>query len=677
MSADSVNRELRDEITARMGVFPSFFSIGAKTPGVSESLWQQAQVAYLDNPLPSLFKERLFTYVSRFCLAPYCVTRHAAFLVGCGNTSGDPSCPPLPVSEVVDMLMHPKFSREQLADDVEFLSALENRLDAWPEPRSKIEDCIFSCAVAIFLNPLSSAGSRNVLPQILPIKAYDYLLQFLSFVRLAHFWTELHPGLAREEDVQQLLSEQHELAAWLENYSTEGEFGVLQSRVHENIQGIKTVLGDLSSGQSASAESTDAAIKQTTAIADCFVALQDELDRTNRARSHLSNEKQQLQHLADTVDAFVWTLDVPSGNVQLTGSGYVRLTGGDLSTGSDRFKRWRQLVHPDQQGIIENALQSAIEGNSFEVEYRVLGIDGQTRWVSSRGVPRIDERGRVTQVSGVVCDVTVQKISKETLEASYAAMALAKDAAESADRAKLAFLANMSHELRTPLNSIIGFSSILLKELGGPLNEEQNTQVGMVKNSGMHLLELINDILDVSKIEAGTIELVVEMVDMASVVEDVVKALRPQADEKRLPVSAVGLRQLAPLSTDRVRVKQILMNLVGNAIKFTDEGEVQVSCLRTEDGSCMIKIRDTGCGIAEEDHHLLFHPFKQIRRGPKALLRGGTGLGLSISNRLAKMLGGKIQFESSVGSGSTFSLLVPAIHDQIDMSAAMQSRARR
>jgi signal transduction histidine kinase/sensor domain CHASE-containing protein len=234
---------------------------------------------------------------------------------------------------------------------------------------------------------------------------------------------------------------------------------------------------------------------------------------------------------------------------------------------------------------------------------------------------------------------------------------IAKEAAESADRIKSAFLATMSHELRTPLNSIIGFTGILLQDLAGPINEEQRKQLGMVQNSAHHLLALINDVLDISKIEAGQLQVYAQPFDLRHSIETVRQAIEPIAKKKKLHMQ---VRMNTPVGTivgDRRRVEQVLMNLLSNAIKFTDDGMVSVQC-NIRDGDIEIAIADTGIGIKAEDLPVLFQPFRQIETG-LSRKHEGTGLGLSICKRLLDLLGGSIQVRSEPGAGSTFTVILP------------------
>ncbi len=224
------------------------------------------------------------------------------------------------------------------------------------------------------------------------------------------------------------------------------------------------------------------------------------------------------------------------------------------------------------------------------------------------------------------------------------------------DRLKSVFLASMSHELRTPLNSIIGFTGIMLQGLAGPMNDEQKKQLTMVKGSAGHLLELINDILDISKIEAGKVDLTLEEFKFNDVVKEVAESFTPAARDKELAL-VTEIPNDIMLFTDRRRTKQVLLNLISNAIKFTDKGSVRVA-VKVTDSMLECSVIDTGKGIAAEDITKLFQPFQQV---DASLIKKfqGTGLGLYLCKKLLEALGGSIWVKSEPDRGSTFTFTLP------------------
>jgi PAS domain S-box-containing protein len=230
---------------------------------------------------------------------------------------------------------------------------------------------------------------------------------------------------------------------------------------------------------------------------------------------------------------------------------------------------------------------------------------------------------------------------------------------ERASRAKDNFLASMSHELRTPLNAIIGFTGTMLMKLPGPLNEVQEHQLRLVQSSGKHLLSIINDLLDLAKIESGTVQISLEPVDLSRVIDDVVQSLRPQAEAKGIALRIADADTTAMAIADRRALGQILINLVNNAIKFTAAGEVLVRLLPADaEGRLTISVSDTGPGIPAADLVRIFHAFERSAATAKATDEG-TGLGLHISQRLALLLDGTITVASVVGEGSTFTVSLP------------------
>jgi PAS domain S-box-containing protein len=256
-------------------------------------------------------------------------------------------------------------------------------------------------------------------------------------------------------------------------------------------------------------------------------------------------------------------------------------------------------------------------------------------------------------VSAAIRDITERKLVEQALQERNVDLAKAM-------QAKDRFLATMSHELRTPLNAIIGFTGTLLMKLPGPLNADQERQLGTVQASAKHLLTLINDILDLAKIEAGKVELNLEPTDCRSIVEEVVASLRPAAERKGLALRAVLPAGAMEARTDRRALSQIMLNLVNNAIKFTERGEVSIALVRRDAGGrdlIELSVQDTGVGIRVEDQEKLFAAYTQVDAATRS--QEGTGLGLYLSQKLAALLGGTITCRSAFDKGSTFTLHLP------------------
>ncbi|HSC18779.1 MAG TPA: PAS domain-containing sensor histidine kinase [Rhizomicrobium sp.] len=311
------------------------------------------------------------------------------------------------------------------------------------------------------------------------------------------------------------------------------------------------------------------------------------------------------------------------------------------------------LAHPEDTRAMQRAFaEASYYGRAGVAEVRLKRTDGSFVWTEVRCRPAEQVPGGPSEIVAVTRDITERK-------AQELALIEARETAESASRAKSAFLANMSHELRTPLNAIIGFSEVMTHEMFGPLGGLRYREyVSLIHESGGHLLELINGILDMSKIEAGKFELCEEVFQLPEVTAQAMRFVKMQADRKGVVLKTSLPPECTEIFADRRAVKQMLVNLLTNAVKFTPRGgEVKLTAIR-EDAGIEISVRDTGAGISPDDLQRLGRPFEQAS-GTQVKAQEGTGLGLALIKALVAMHGGEAVIESELGKGTAVRLLLP------------------
>jgi PAS domain S-box-containing protein len=279
--------------------------------------------------------------------------------------------------------------------------------------------------------------------------------------------------------------------------------------------------------------------------------------------------------------------------------------------------------------------------------------NGERRRLCVNSAPVRDAQGKVNAGVAIFWDVTEQHKAEQEVRS-------ARQEAESANRAKSEFLAVMSHELRTPLSAIIGYEELLFDGITGPVNEGQRTQLARIKASAMHLLSLIDEVLTLSRVEAGREVAHPEHVPVFAAVHEAAIIVEPLAHDKKLEVRVLAMPRDLEVWADPVKLRQILLNLLTNAIKFTDAGSVEIESRRADD--CVeILVRDTGIGIAPANQDRIFDAFWQVEQKSTRKV-GGAGLGLSVSRRLARLMHGDLTVQSQLGEGSTFTLRLPAHH---------------
>lgn len=505
---------LQADVQNRFGVLPNFFCLGSDAPEITANLWGFAQFGYLDNPLPSLFKERLFVYLSRFCSARYCIARHVGFLVGLGRPAGDRSCLPETVEQAVRLIHRPLPRGDALNT---YLALLEIEAAPWPpESGSAVEEAVFACGTHVFLQTPQAARCLAALQKVFPDSLFQHLLVFLAFVRTAHYWTKVHPELGFEDDVKQLFAAHEALA--------------------------ECVLND---PEAPTGEMTEVIVDELHAL------------RSERGR------REKMERL----------LEEQRANSALRMS--------ELRSETDT--RLRELVV-------------------------------------------IAERARAD--------------------------------AEEANRIKDEFLAMVSHELRSPMNAMLGWVRIL-KGAGAHDTDLVRRAVETIERNIGVQAQTVNDLLDMSRILSGKLQLEMGRVELPAVVTSCIQSLRPSAEDKQIALRLEVTRDELDVLGDGARLQQVVANLLGNAIKFTDAGGVITVTVEREAASASLVIEDTGQGIAPDFLPHLFERFTQADTG-STRSHGGLGLGLSIVKTIVALHGGRVEAESAgLGRGARFSVVLP------------------
>jgi len=361
----------------------------------------------------------------------------------------------------------------------------------------------------------------------------------------------------------------------------------------------------------------------------------------------------QLQKLSRAVEQSPVSVVITSrdGTIEYVNPRFVEMTGFTLDESVGQNPRIQKTgVHDDE--FYKNLWKTILAGDLWQGEFCNRKKNGETYWEHSLIAPVRGADAEITHFVAIKEDITESRRAAEELRT-------AKEAAETANRAKSDFLANMSHELRTPLNSVIGFSGVLKKEFYGKLNEKQSEYVRYIEESGKHLLGLINDILDLSKVEAGKMKLEAAPVALSDVIQASVTMLKERALKNDIRLSVeIGPGMEEAIRADERKVKQILFNLLSNAVKFTPEGGSVTLAASKEEDAVRICVADTGIGIKPEDMAKLFTEFTQLESTYTKKYEG-TGLGLALTKKLVELHGGRIWVESEEGKGSRFFFTLP------------------
>ena len=480
------------------------------------------------------------------------------------------------------------------------------------------------------------------------IEVNDALCQTLGYTRdeLTHMtWTELTYPADLAPDLAQFNSM---LAGEINSYAMDKRF------IHKDGHLVYTRLAV-------------SHVRKPDGSLDYVVAMVEDISDRKRSELALENSAKQLRFVLDGSELGFWDWDIAAGKVDRNERWAVML-GYTHSEIQHTVMQWTDFIHPEDRERAWDSIKAVIEGRSdmHRLEYRMLHKDGSIRWILDQAsVMQRDVDGKPQRMCGTHTDITARKQDElellqhrhhlqKLVEAQTRELRLAKEIADAANIAKSAFLANMSHEIRTPLNAIAGMAHILRRS---GLTVEQTDKLDKIENAGNHLLGIINDVLDLSKIEAGKFALEDAPVHIEALLGNVASMLGQKARDKGLGFNTETAALPHHLRGDATRLQQALLNFAANAIKFTEQGHITLRVTQdaeTDDTATLrFTVEDTGIGIAPEVQTRLFTAFEQADNSTTRQY-GGTGLGLAITRKIAEVMGGTAGVTSTLGQGSTF-----------------------
>ena len=642
----------RREVTDRFGVLPNFFCSADAAPGLIEELWKFAKSAYLDSPLPSVFKERLFVHLSRFCEIRYCIVRHVGFLIGQGRPAGDAEAGPETVEQVIEMLRRPLPEGPALASILERLEqvSLDGRL---PEPRTQCETDLFDALTIMFLSPRTAAHARAAVRAAVGDGTFELLVAYLAFIRTAHYWTEMHPELTYEPDMAEILRGYGELAALLLDTS-EAELVQGGVRLRETLYRLKR---------------TEVALQESESRLAFLLRLGDALRVLVDPMTMQAEASRLLGERLLTDRACYAEIDEAQGYVRIeqnfvrTGvsSTIGRYSLSDFTWFGPTLRIGGPVVVADirTSPLIPFAERPAVA--AFDVGAFVaapLIRDG--RLVAALCVSDRSPRAWAPEEVELI---------KETAERTWETIerARAEGQLREASARKDEFLAMLAHELRNPLAPIRAGLELIRR--GGDTVVAVERVRGIMERQVGHMVRLIDDLMDVSRITSGKIVLQREPTLLASLVHSAVETNRAALDAKRIELSVDLPKGPCVIDVDPTRFVQILSNLLHNAAKFTnDGGSVRITAKITQpendvDSLMSISVADSGIGMSPA---LLPRVFDLFTQGETRSPQPGLGIGLALSRRLVELHGGRLDGRSEGdGRGSEFAIQLPFTTTQL------------
>ena len=625
-----MNQSLEDGVRERFGVVPNFFRLAACNPNITRNLWGFAQFAYLDNPLPAVFKERLFVYLSRFCEIRYCIARHVGFLVGLGRPAGDSDCLPQTVEAVLPLLRFPLPHGDALTPMLAICATLERPLITFPAPDTEAEQALFACATHVFLQTPDAARAHAGLRVVMSPSTLEHLNVFLSFVRTAHYWTKLHPELGFEDDVNQLLATHKALADCILN-DPEARADTLSRQVAAELASLQELRTQ---------NATMVKAYETLAVDHQHV------------KESLQNRETNLRELVSAMPAAVYACDA-EGQIVYYNQQAVALWGREpqLTELAWSFLNSRLMYRADgavlrgHEAPVKSVLATGVPVVNQEL---VLERPDSSRIdVLVNVAPLRDALGRISGAVNIFQDISeIRRVQQERER-------LVKEL-ERSNRELSQFSYAVSHDLQAPVHQVRALTQLLVKRNGAAPDDAAHL-ADLIQQAAEGMERLIDSLLQYAQAGQGDIKR--QRISANTVVDAVRASLASLIGQTRARILSGGL---PTLEADPVLLELVFQNLIANAIKYHRPGEPPVVEIRGEpfEDGWRFAVKDNGQGLPREHQTTIFEPLRRLHGSDTP----GTGLGLALCRTIVARHGGRIWVESEgAGRGATFFFTLSAV----------------
>src|SRR6202041_831732 len=597
--------QLESRVAARFGVLPNFFRLTTDDPKITENLWGFAEFAYLDNPLPSLLKERLFVYLSLFCEVRYCIGRHLGFLVGLGRPAGDPECRPQSLDEVLPLLR----------GDLPFKSDLDQHLALCeglgmgsfpPEPDSARERAIFACAAHVFLRTPDASRALHALKCGLDGKTLEYTKLLLAFIRTAHYWTEIHPELVLEDDINQLLATHEAIAACVLAEPAHLPENKVTRRISEDLISLRDL------------KERHLRLEQDFELLGTeHQRTEDRLFEREQMLEDSSKRLGQLAAIVESSDDVILSKDL-NGIITSWNAAASRLFGysADEMIGTSILKLIPEHLQSDEKTIMEN-IRAGRRIEHFETVRRTKS--GQLLDVSLTVSPIRDEQGRVIGASKILRDVSSRKRLEQALVQAEKIAATGRMAA------------TIAHEINNPLEAVMNLMYLLRPMIADPAGisyfESVETELGRVSHIARQTLGYYREYAGASS------------TSIAEIVLHAITIYEPRCTAAGIEIKK-AIHSSKTLMLRRGEIMQVISNLMMNSIYAMQAGGVLSISVEDAAGSrdgLVLTLQDNGVGIREAAIPRVFEAFFTTRTTV------GTGIGLYMAKQLVEGHGGGVE----------------------------------